>query len=98
MRTIYSIDLRQEGEEIILKIRGNGFLYNMVRIITGTLLQVGTGYYKPEQIADMLASKNRMAAGACAPAMGLFLVGIEYPDLPAESVCIQALEQNIEMK
>lgn len=98
VRTIYSIDLRQEGEEIILKIRGNGFLYNMVRIITGTLLQVGTGYYKPEQIADMLESKNRMAAGACAPAMGLFLVGIEYPNLPAESVCIQALEQNIEMK
>lgn len=70
----------------------------MVRIITGTLLQVGTGYYKPEQIAEMLESKNRMAAGACAPAMGLFLVGIEYPDLPPESACIQALEQDTEMK
>lgn len=83
VRTIYSLDLRKEGDEIILRIRGNGFLYNMVRIITGTLLQVGTGYYKPEQIKEMLELKNRQSAGACAPPMGLFLVGIEYPDLPS---------------
>jgi len=84
VRTIYSLELCREGEEIILTIRGNGFLYNMVRIITGTLLQVGTGYYKPEQIGEMLEKKSRTAAGACAPPMGLFLVGISYPDLDVE--------------
>lgn len=86
VRTIYSLDLREENEEIILRIRGNGFLYNMVRIITGTLLQVGTGHYRPEQVKAMIEAKNRQEAGACAPPMGLFLVGIEYPDLEKSDV------------
>ena len=85
VRTVYSIDLERQGEEIILTIRGNGFLYNMVRIITGTLLQVGTGYYKPEEIAQMVQQKDRTAAGACAPARGLFLVGIAYPQLETQT-------------
>lgn len=80
-RTIYSLELEQNGEEILLTIQGNGFLYNMVRIITGTLLQVGTGHYRPEQIKEMIDSKDRTKAGACAPAHGLFLVRIAYPEL-----------------
>lgn len=80
-RTIYSLELEQVEKEVLLTVRGNGFLYNMVRIITGTLLQVGTGHYKPKDIREMLESKDRTKAGACAPAHGLFLVGIHYPDL-----------------
>ena len=78
VRTIYELQIKREGDEVILRITGSGFLYNMVRIITGTLLQVGTGYYAPEEIKEMLEKKNRTAAGACAPAMGLFLIGIAY--------------------
>lgn len=81
VRTIYSLDIWKEQDMVKLRISGNGFLYNMVRIITGTLLQVGTGYYKPEDIKEMLEKKDRTAAGACAPANGLRLVGISYPDL-----------------
>lgn len=79
VRTIYSLDVWREQDMIKLRISGNGFLYNMVRIITGTLLQVGTGYYKPEDIKEMIAKKDRTVAGACAPANGLRLIGIEYP-------------------
>lgn len=81
VRTIYSLDILREGDFIKIRISGNGFLYNMVRIITGTLLQVGVGYYKPEDVADMLRKMDRTEAGACAPANGLRLVGIHYPDL-----------------
>ena len=81
VRTIYGLDIWREQDMIKLRISGNGFLYNMVRIITGTLLQVGTGYYKPEDIKEMIAKKDRTVAGACAPANGLRLVGIESPDL-----------------
>lgn len=87
VRTIYSLDVWQEQEMVKLRISGNGFLYNMVRIITGTLLQVGTGYYKPEDIKEMIAKKDRTVAGACAPASGLRLVGIEYPDLDVDMYC-----------
>lgn len=86
VRTIYSLELEKSGEEIILTIKGSGFLYNMVRIITGTLLQVGTGYYRPEEIATMLEQKDRTVAGDCAPAQGLFLVGIAYPDLDRDGL------------
>lgn len=78
VRTIYQLDIRKEDDIIKLRIRGNGFLYNMVRIITGTLLQVGTGHFKPEDVKEMLESKDRTKAGACAPPQGLRLVGIEY--------------------
>lgn len=59
MRTIYELDLTRSGDMIILRIRGNGFLYNMVRIITGTLLRVGGGMIAPEEIPDILAAKDR---------------------------------------
>lgn len=77
-RTIYSIEIREEGNEIIICIRGNGFLYNMVRIIAGTLIQVANHLYEPEKVAWMLEQKNRTVSGPTAPANGLTLVEIEY--------------------
>lgn len=80
VRTIYSLEVLQEGSEIIIRIKGNGFLYNMVRIITGTLIQVGKGRFKPEYVKQMLRAKDRTVAGQTAPPQGLTLVGIEYVD------------------
>lgn len=80
VRTIYSLDIEKTGDQIVIRIRGNGFLYNMVRIITGTLLRVGGGLIKPEQISEILAARDRSAAAETAPAHGLKLVKIEYPD------------------
>jgi tRNA pseudouridine38-40 synthase len=78
VRTIYSLDVIQADHEIILRIRGNGFLYNMVRIIAGTLIQVGNHLCDPEKVAAMLNAKDRNQAGPTAPARGLTLVEIEY--------------------
>ena len=80
VRTIYSLEVLQEGSEIIIRIKGNGFLYNMVRIIAGTLIQVGKGRFKPEYVKQMLEAKDRTVAGQTAPPQGLTLVGIEYVD------------------
>lgn len=80
VRIIYSLEVLQEGSEIIIRIKGNGFLYNMVRIITGTLIQVGKGRFKPEYVNQMLEAKDRTVAGQTAPPQGLTLVGIEYVD------------------
>lgn len=78
VRTIYELDIIKNGDNITIRIKGNGFLYNMVRIIAGTLLRVGRGYYTPLQVRDILAAKDRQAAGVTAPPHGLVLVGIEY--------------------
>ena len=80
VRIIYSLEVLQEGSEIIIRIKGNGFLYNMVRIITGTLIQVGKGRFKPEYVKQMLEANDRTVAGQTAPPQGLTLVGIEYVD------------------
>ena len=79
VRTIYSLEIEKEKDEITIRIQGNGFLYNMVRIITGTLIRVGRGFYQPEQVQKMLEAKDRKAAGVTAPPQGLFLVEICYP-------------------
>lgn len=84
-RTIYSMTIEERGDELVLRVQGNGFLYNMVRIITGTLLQVGTKHFTPEYVKELLTCKDRSKGGACAPAHGLFLVEIAYPDLEAQS-------------
>lgn len=79
VRTIYSATVEWEQPEVIrIRIRGNGFLYNMVRIIAGTLLEVGRGNLEVSQIADIIASKDRANAGPTAPAKGLKLMQIEY--------------------
>lgn len=80
VRTIYSLDILEEKNEIVIRIQGNGFLYNMVRIIAGTLVQVGKGKYKPEYVKEMLEACDRTEAGQTAPPQGLTLMKIEYVD------------------
>ena len=80
VRTIYSLDVLQDGEMITIRVCGNGFLYNMVRIITGTLLRVGSGMIKPEEIPAILDANDRSRAGETARPHGLTLVKIEYPE------------------
>ena len=81
VRTIYTVDVEQREEEITIRVCGNGFLYNMVRIIAGTLLEVGKGRWEPEKVKEMLESKDRCAAGPTAPAHGLTLVKYEFLEL-----------------
>lgn len=78
VRRVTDISFRQEGNMIIMQIKGYGFLYNMVRIIMGTLLKVGMGMYEPEHVKEILEACDRSAAGPKAEACGLTLVGIEY--------------------
>ena len=78
VRTIYYIQIQKEGDMISITINGNGFLYNMVRIIVGTLLKVGTGLYPPEHVKEILDAKDRRIAGPKAEARGLILQEIEY--------------------
>ena len=74
----YRAGYSEDGEEITIRITGNGFLYNMVRIILGTLIRVGRGFYEPEQVREILEAKNRKAAGVTAPPQGLMLMQIDY--------------------
>lgn len=78
VRTIYSADVKKENERIIIELTGNGFLYNMVRIISGTLVEVGLGKIRPEEIKDIIDSKNRQMAGKTLPPYGLYLVEVNY--------------------
>jgi tRNA pseudouridine38-40 synthase len=78
IRTIHQMDINKTGDIISITISGNGFLYNMVRIIVGTLLKVGRGTYPPEKILDILAGRDRSLAGPTALAEGLMLVKIDY--------------------
>lgn len=77
-RTIYECTLTNEDDIITMKIKGDGFLYNMVRIIAGTMLSVGKGYFKASDIAKIIESKERKNAGITAPPEGLMLYEIEY--------------------
>lgn len=78
VRMIYALDVVREGDMIRIRVQGNGFLYNMVRIIAGTLIQVGAGIKKPEDMESILAGKDRELAGSTAPAHGLTMIGLEY--------------------
>lgn len=78
VRTVTALDILTNGKEIIVRITGNGFLYNMVRIIVGTLIRVGRGFYEPEQVKTILEAKDRKAAGITAPPQGLVLTEIRY--------------------
>jgi tRNA pseudouridine38-40 synthase len=78
-RTIYDCSVTRSGDDIItIRITGSGFLYNMVRIIAGTLIKVGCGETDPAEIPEILDAKERSAAGPTAPAHGLTMIGIEY--------------------
>lgn len=84
VRTIYSLELNRENDMITMRISGSGFLYNMVRIIAGTLMKVGMGVYPPEHVEEIIDARDRQKAGPKVPAKGLTLVSLDYEtELPA---------------
>lgn len=85
VRTVNALEIERAGEIVTLAIRGKGFLHRMVRIITGTLLDVGAGRTQPDEVARMLAARDRRVAGPTAPACGLTLVEVVYPDFSSRS-------------
>ena len=78
VRKILDGSVRKEGERVIIEVTGTGFLYNMDRIISGTLLDVGLGKIKPEDIPSIIESKDRTKAGKTLPAHGLYLLQVNY--------------------
>ena len=78
VRNIFSSSWERLGEELIYTVRGSGFLHHMVRNLVGTFILVGKGTLKIEDVTRILEARNRSAAGATAPANGLYLVGVEY--------------------
>lgn len=78
VRTIHALDILDDGSSIELHVSGDGFLYNMVRIITGTLVDVGSGKINPGEITEIIKSKDRSKAGHTAPPYGLYLAEVYY--------------------
>ncbi len=78
VRTIYKAEVIKKNDRVYIELTGSGFLYNMVRIISGTLLDVGIGKIKPEEITEIIESKDRKRAGKTLPAHGLCLVEVNY--------------------
>ena len=78
VRTIFKAEVTKHEDRIYIELTGNGFLYNMVRIISGTLLEVGMGRIKPEEVSEIIESKDRLKAGKTLPPQGLFLVEVKY--------------------
>jgi tRNA pseudouridine38-40 synthase len=85
VRTIYSLTVKRQGNDVVLEVTGDGFLYNMVRIITGTLVEVGLGKRKPEELAAVIESCDRRKAGHTAPAEGLYLVEVFYDEMQVQA-------------
>lgn len=78
VRTIYLAYVEEQGTDVVIRICGNGFLYNMVRIIAGTLMEVGQGKRMPESMVEVLEARERSQAGPTAPARGLTLIKYEF--------------------
>ena len=78
VRTIYKAELKQDGDRIIIELTGNGFLYNMVRIIAGTLVDVGIGKIEPNEIPEIIKMQRRENAGKTLPPNGLYLMKVMY--------------------
>lgn len=78
VRTIYQAQVVKEQERVVIMLTGNGFLYNMVRIIAGTLVEIGLGHIEPKEMKIILEAKNRQKAGKTLAAQGLFLMNVEY--------------------
>ncbi len=78
VRRIFSSSWERVGDELVYKVRGSGFLHHMVRNLVGTFILVGKGTLRAEDVAWILEARNRSAAGATAPAGGLYLVSVEY--------------------
>ncbi len=81
VRTIFDIQVIRDGVDIVVRITGNGFLYNMVRIIVGTLMDVGRGKYEPSKVKDILEACDRTCAGPTVPACGLMLKELRFLEL-----------------
>jgi tRNA pseudouridine38-40 synthase len=82
VRTIYASAWHEEEDLLIYRVRGDGFLHHMVRNLVGTFLDAGRGHIAPEDIPAILEKCSRSAAGPTAPARGLFLHSVEYPEIP----------------
>lgn len=80
VRTIYELKVIRQGDLITIRVTGNGFLYNMVRIIAGTLIKVGSGEWEPEYVREILDARDRQKAGPTAPAKGLTLMEISFKE------------------
>ncbi len=78
VRTVYSLEISEDDGFIELDVKGNGFLYNMVRIIAGTLIEIGAGKMAPQAVAAIIDGRERSSAGATAKAWGLYLVEVFY--------------------
>ena len=92
VRTIYELTVEKKDNDMIcIRVRGNGFLYNMVRIIVGTLLEVGKGNIEAKSLENRIAAVDRSQAGPTAPARGLKLIRIQYISDPAS--CTQEADR-----
>ena len=86
VRTVHTVDLRSAGTCVTLRIAGAGFLHRMVRVVTGTLIEIAAGLRPEDDIPRILAALDRRQAGYTAPACGLTLVGVRYPGFDSELV------------
>src|SRR5439155_17587429 len=80
VRCVTRLQIRRAGPLVLVEITADGFLHSMVRIIVGTLLEVAAGRLRPEEVRGILAARDRKAAGPTAPARGLFLTRVTYPE------------------
>ena len=94
VRTVHAFDVSDRGPMVVLGVEGSGFLWHMVRIMVGTLVQVGVGRYPPDRIVQMLAARDREAAGPTAPPHGLYLQWIRFRD--PDEVSPTPLQEEIE--
>ncbi len=78
VRKVTGCEVFREGDLVTIRVKGEGFLYNMVRIIAGTLIRVGEGTWNPEHMTEIIEATDRTKAGPTAPAQGLTLIGIKY--------------------
>jgi tRNA pseudouridine38-40 synthase len=78
VRTVYHVNIEKTGDILEIKISADGFLYNMVRIIVGTLVEIAYGRFQPDDIKSIIESKDRRNAGMTAPAEGLYLNKVNY--------------------
>ncbi len=78
VRTIFSCGVHRRGPLVIFSVEGSGFLYHMVRNMVGTALNVGTGFWEPSKVSEIIASRDRQACGPCVPAVGLHLQWIRF--------------------
>lgn len=94
VRLVTGFSVGRKGETVYLQVTGRGFLYNMVRIFAGTLIQIGNGVYPPERMQEILEARDRGAAGPTAPACGLTLLGIRYFSADRDRNCSPSLPGN----